>query len=256
MRKDISTVQQELKGKIYKNPMTQNWEMADLYLSGNVRKKLKQAERAAEYDADFKDNVAALEKVIPQDIPAEDIAVRMGVSWVPIKDYKEFIAQLLRTHVNNINLQQKESDGSWTFYFSSEIDSEKQYVEFGTSRKSFTDILKSSLHQRVVEVHDEIEVVENGEIKKKRVHNHKESIAAQHKQEELQNNFKKYLFFADDKRKERMVRIYNDKMNAFVAPTFDGSHMTFPGLNPSFKPRSVQSDAVYRSLHDKYSIEP
>ena len=140
--------------------------------------------------------------------------------------------------------------GRGHFIFASEIDSEKQYVEFGTSRKSFTDIVKSSLHQRVVEVHDEIEVIENGEIKKKRVYNHKESIAAQHKQEELQNNFKKYLFFSDDQRTEKMVRIYNDKMNAFVSPTFDGSHLTFPGLNPSFKPRPVQSDAVYRALHD------
>ena len=115
--KDVSTVLQELEGQIYKNPTTKEWEIADLYLSGNVRHKLQQAERAAEYDADYKGNVTALEKVIPQDVPAEDIAVRLGVSWVPIKEYKEFLAKLLRTPENNINLQQKESDGSWTFYF-------------------------------------------------------------------------------------------------------------------------------------------
>jgi len=248
--KDISIVQQELEGKIYKNPMTKNWEMSDIYLAGNVREKLRQAERAADYDAFFKVNVEALEKVIPQDIPAEDIAARVGVSWVPVQDYKEFIAKRLRIHINNVNLNQKEIDGSWTFYLSSQLENEKNYIEFGTSRKSFTDILKSSLHQRVVEVRDEIEVVENGEIKKKSVYNHKESIAAQYKQEELQNDFKEYLFFSDEKRTERMVRIYNDKMNSFVSPTFDGSHLTFPGLNPSFRPRSVQSDAVYRALHD------
>ena len=248
--KDVSTVQQELEGKIFKNPMTKKWEMADLYLSGNVRQKLKQAERAAAYDSFYQSNVVALEKVIPTDVPAEDIAARVGVSWVSIQDYKEFIASRIRTHVNNVNLHQKEADGSWTFYFGSDIGIEKQTVEFGTSRKSFSDILKSSLHQRVIEVHDDIEVVENGEVKTKRVYNHKESIAAQQKQEELQNDFKKYLFFSDEKRSERMVRVYNDKMNAFVAPTFDGSHLTFPGLNPFFKPRAVQANAVYRALHD------
>lgn len=245
--KSPENVSRDLAKDIYLNPESQDWEIASIYLSGNVRKKLINAEIAAEVHPLFTTNVEALRKVIPPTIPAADIETRLGVPWVSVDLHKDFVVDLLQTGRSNVELHKRAVDSKWVVDIDhSQIAYSKLTMDFGTDRKNFTEILKNCLAQKIVKIYDQIE---DGEGHKKRVYNHEATVAAQHKQEEIQQKFKEFIWAKDPARAEELEKLYNERHNAYVPPTFNGSHLTFPGMSSFMKPRSVQSDAIYRGMH-------
>ncbi len=244
--KSIKDVLAELEEDIFHDPTTQRWEPAAIYLSGNVRKKLENALSAAEEEPRYKKNVEALKRVIPPTIPAEEIRTRLGAPWISVDLHKKFVVDLLGAQPDDVNLYKRSIDSKWSVDIDNkQISQTKMTIDYGTDRKNFTEILKSCLAQRIVQVNDIIEI----DGKKKSVYNHEATVAAQYKQEEIQQQFRDFIWGKDPERAAELEKLYNERHNCYVPPTFDGSHLTFPGMSPFISPRKVQADAVYRGMH-------
>lgn len=246
---DEQAVADELRGAVFRDPVTGAYQPADEYLSGNVREKLSVARAFAAGDAKFNVNVEALEKVQPEDIPASEIGVRLGSTWVPASDVQDFTYQLLQTPewmqdeirvtyspaISQWNVAKKNRDSANVLASS----------KYGTRCANAYRIIEDTLNLRDVRVFD---YVTDDAGKTKAVLNKKETAVAMSKQEAIKEAFKEWVF-ADPERRARLVRTYNDTYNCMRLRSFDGSHLTFPGMNPEVRLREHQVNAVARILY-------
>lgn len=243
-----------LRGQIFLDPVKQNWQPADEYLSGNVRQKLDEARKAVEFNPDFAINVQMLEKVQPEPLTASDISVRLGTTWIPPEDINCFIREVLHPPLyatRSLNVSYSPAVGRW-YVANKGADKDMHslaHSKFGTSRVNGYELLELSLNLRDVQVFDV--VMEDG--KEKRIPNEKETIKARAKQDALRQAFDDWIY-ADPARRERLVGYYNEHFNTTRPREFDGSHLTFPGINPEIKLRQHQRDAVARILYGGNSL--
>lgn len=252
-------IKADLKGVIYKNPEKggdelSGWETAAEYLSGNIREKLTAAEKAAADNHIYKENVQALESVIPERIEAGDIRVKLGAPWIDEKYITQFIYEILDTpvnlQVNNgdlcIDVQHSNKTASWVITNKS-LDSGniKATVTYGTARKNAYEIVEDSLNQRDTTVNDP-KFDDDGKIHY--VLNHKETVLARQKQEAINNAFREWIF-RDRERREFLVEKYNVQFNCIRPREYDGSHLTFAGMNPEKELRPHQKNAVARAIY-------
>ena len=253
---------EELKGVIFLNPEYTSehsndarYLPADEYLSGNVRKKLELARRTAElYPDDYNINVEMLEKVQPQDLTASEISVRLGATWLPPEDVERFVYEILQTPRYaqwNIKVKYTELTGEWTIanksYDRTNVVANNTY---GTTRINGYKIIEDTLNLKDVRIFDYVED-EHGN--KKPVLNKKETAIAQGKQEMIKQAFQDWIW-KDPNRRERLVRIYNDLFNSMRPREYDGSHITFSGMNPEISLRPHQINAVARIMYGGNSL--
>ena len=241
----------ELQGVIYKVPSSEpaRYVTADEYLSGNVREKLKVAEIAAKADPELAANVAALEKVIPKDLPASEISVRLGTTWIPQEDIQQFMVELLTPSsyaAGRLQVRYTAYNGDWFIENkSSDIGNVKADSTYGTKRASAYRIIEDTLNLRDTRIFDYVYDEHNN---KKAVLNHKETTAAQAKQEVIKQAFQDWIW-KDPERRNRLVRYYNDTFNSIRPREYDGSHITFGGISPEIQLRPHQVNAIAHILY-------
>ena len=247
----------DLKGVIFLNPLygygnvtEQKYLMADEYLSGNVREKLITAKKSAEvYPEDYKINVEALEKVQPKDLTASEISVRLGATWIPPEIFEKFMFEFLDTPRYaqwNIKVHYSQYTGEWNIEGKSyDRSNVKANSTYGTSRINAYKIIEETLNLKDVRIFDYIED-EDG--KKKAVLNKKETAIAQAKQELIKQGFQDWVW-ADPTRREKLTKMYNEKFNSIRPREYDGSHITFNGMNPEIELREHQKNAVAHILY-------
>lgn len=229
-------------GLAYTDP-TAGWQPADQYLSGNVRRKLAMARAAAETDPKFAANVAALEKVQPEDVSHEDIEAKLGVPWVPSSDVAQFAGELLGGRGEHFKITYMPHSGAWMAGYSKEgaryVANTKTATEvWGTPRKSFDDLLEAALNNTSIRITDKMS---DGST----VVNKEETDNANSKVQEIKDKFKEWLW-TDDERRDRLHRHYNDNFNNVVPMKYNGQHLQFPGMNPGLKLREHQANAVWQ----------
>lgn len=239
---------------IYKDPMG-TWQEADKYLSGNVREKLADAERAARKDPAFLTNVEALKPVIPADLPPSEIYVQLGVPWVPQKDINDFTNELLGIYSYRMRqsppiFSYNETTGEWyQDVQGGKVDANRSRmeVEYGTPDMSGLTIISRLLQGKKIEVNDSIEV----DGKRKSVRNEKASVAAQEKASLIQEKFTEWLWSSPE-RADRLARYYNDHFNNIAPRQYNGAHQTFPGMSLKWAGQlhEHQRDAVWRTVED------
>ncbi len=236
---------EELRGVIFLNPQTFQWETSEKYLSGNVREKLRQAKAAALYDSRFQENVMALESVIPLTIGAEHIRAPLGAGWIPtdiVEDFLHHLFQAGQYHVTYIPaLAHWEIEARNTHYISYKLLTFK----WGTRRINGLELVEAALNSRDVVIYDG-----SGE---ERVVNTKETVAAQQKLLEIKEEFEKWLW-SDTERTKLLVEIYNETFNAVRNVRYDGSHLTTPGLNKAIRLRTNQKDVAWRIIQNPATL--
>ena len=244
-------ITEELVGVIFKNPLTDQWESGDEYLSGNVRDKLNTARTFAESHPEFTPNVRALEAVQPRNLEASEIEVRVGATWIEPSDYQDFMVELLHTPwylaQKEIQVKFSEVNGEWRIT-GKNADSPRNafaYATYGTERANAYKILEDTLNLKDVRIYDK-SVNENGD--EIRVFNKKETMLASQKQDAMKAAFKDWIF-KDQQRRERLVKVYNERFNSIRPREYDGSHLTFPGMNPEIELRPHQKNAVAHQLY-------
>ena len=253
--KSENEIFEDLKGVIFLNPLYEygnsyepKYLMADEYLSGNVREKLKIAKNSAElYPEDYKVNVEALQKVQPKDLTASEISVRLGATWLPPDDVQEFIFHLLETPRYaqwNIKVHFSPFTSEWNIEGKSyDKGNVRAYNTYGTSRINAYKIIEETLNLKDVRIFDYID-----EGKKKAVLNKKETAIAQSKQEMIKQEFQDWIW-SDPERRERLCKSYNEKFNSVRPREYDGSHIIFNGMNPEIELREHQKNAVAHILY-------
>jgi N12 class adenine-specific DNA methylase len=229
----------QVRSLVWEDPTTGRLEPAASYLSGNVRRKLEEARRAADEDPKFRDHVDALDQVLPPQLEPGEIAVRLGVPWIPPADVESFCLDVLGAR---IEIEYLASLGRWEVAAPAGRRGVAFSAEWGTPRADAVTLLRASLNQQLHTVYDE---TDDG----RRVRNDPETIAAREKQEALGQRFATWLW-DDDARARRLAGRYNELFRSTVVPTHDGSHLTLPGLASSFTPHPHQRDAVARILTD------
>ena len=249
---DMDKMLKDLDGEIFNVPEygePNHWVTADEYLSGNVREKLKIAEHFAETDERFNVNVKYLKEVQPKDLSASEISVRLGSTWIPPEDIKVFIEYLLNPSnyaCQNINVHYNEATSEWWIegknYDKYNIKATNTY---GTGRASAYKIIEDSLNLKDTRIYDYYED-ENG----KRVAelNKKETAIAQAKQEQIKLAFEEWIW-KDPERRERLTKFYNERFNSIRPREYDGSHISFDGMNPEITLRKHQVNAIARILY-------
>lgn len=252
--KSAEEIEQELTGEIFRLPEEQEREKpvfvtADEYLSGNVREKLKIANMAVKTSPIYQKNVDALEKVIPKDLSATEITVRLGTTWIPIKDIEDFVFDLLSTGnyaKYHIKVHYSNITGEWSIEGKSfDKANVKANSTYGTSRANAYRIIEDSLNLRDTRIYD-YEIDEDG--KRKAILNKKETAVAQGKQEVIKQAFEEWIW-KEPERRERLVRFYNDKFNAIQPREFDGSYLKFEGINPEITLREHQKNGIARIIY-------
>ena len=236
----------ELNGSsIFLKPYEGEYVTADEYLSGNVREKLKTARLAAKEDSKYQVNVQALEGVQPKDIPASEISVRLGTTWIPEKYYNDFLTETFEPIYDEIEVQYNSMMGNY-YITGKTLDnfSVQSINRFGTVDRNGYKILEDSLNLKTSEVR-ETHYVDGKEVS---VINREKTLLVQNKQELLKNKFKEWIYKEPNRRRE-LERIYNDKFNCIVPRHYDGSHLTFAGINPNITLREHQLNAIARMLY-------
>ena len=242
---------QDLQGVIFKVPNSEpvSYAAADEYLSGNVRTKLIIAQAAAKDDPELAVNVEALKQVIPKDLSAAEISVRLGTTWIPQEDIQQFVMELLTPSQyakGKIKVRYTEFNGDWFIENkSSDFDNVKANSTYGTKRASAYRIIEDTLNLRDVRIFDYV-YDEHGN--KKAVFNAKETTAAQAKQEAIKQAFADWIW-KDPERRNRLVRYYNDTFNCIRPREYDGSHITFGGISPEITLRPHQVNAIAHILY-------
>ena len=241
----------ELQGVIFRVPNTEpaRYVAADEYLSGDVREKLKVAEIAAKSDPALTLNVEALKQVIPKDLSAAEIAVRLGTTWIPESDIQQFVMELLTpsSHAaGRIKVRYTPYNGDWFIENkTSDYGNVKADSTYGTKRASAYRIIEDTLNLKDTRIFDYI-YDEHGN--KKAVFNHKETTAAQAKQEVIKQAFQDWIW-KDPERRNRLVRFYNDTFNSVRPREYDGRHITFGGISPEITLRPHQVNAIAHILY-------
>ena len=248
--KDTDTIKEELAGIIFQNPVTDRWETADEYLSGNVRDKLETAKVYAENHPEYAVNVQALTQVQPKELDASEIEVRIGATWIEPKYIEDFMRDTFETpqHLfdrNMMGIQFSTVTGKWNVK-GKNADHGNSLVNmtYGTSRRNAYTILEDSLNLKDSRVYDTIE--EDG--KEKRVLNKQETTIASQKQEAVREAFKDWVF-RDAERRQDLVGKYNKLFNSTRPREYDGSHLKFPGMTPDIELRPHQLNAVAHQLY-------
>ena len=242
---------QNLQGVIFKVPNCEpvSYVAADEYLSGNVRNKLTVAELAAKNDPELAVNVEALKKVIPKDLSAAEISVRLGATWIPQEDIQRFVMELLTPSsyaAGRLKVRYTPINGDWFIENkSSDMGNVKADSTYGTKRASAYRIIEDTLNLRDTRIFDYV-YDEHGN--KKAVFNAKETTAAQAKQEAIKQAFQDWLW-KDPERRNRLVRYYNDTFNSVRSREYDGSHITFGGISPEITLRPHQVNAIAHILY-------
>ena len=241
----------DLQGVIFRIPATEpaQYVTADEYLSGNVRAKLITAEAAAKENPEFAVNAQALKQVIPQDLSAAEISVRLGTTWIPQEDIQRFVMELLTPSsyaASRIKVRYTPINGDWFIENkSSDYGNVKADSTYGTKRASAYRIIEDTLNLRDTRIFDYV-YDENGN--KKAVFNAKETTAAQAKQEAIKQAFQDWIW-KDPERRNRLVRYYNDTFNSVRPREYDGSHITFGGISPEITLRPHQVNAIAHILY-------
>jgi len=251
-------IAEELRGVIFLNPLNRGdddevrpkYLPADEYLSGNIREKLEWAKRSAElYPADYAVNVQALEQVMPKDLSASEISVRLGSTWLPVDDVNQFMWELFDTawwQRRNIQTHFASYTGEWSIDGKSyDRGNVKVYNTYGTGRVNGYKILEDTLNLRDVRVFDYVED-ENG--KRTPVLNKKETAIAQGKQQLIKEAFAEWIW-KDPDRRTRLCKLYNEKFNSTRPREYDGSHLNFVGMNPEITLRPHQVNAIAHIMY-------
>jgi N12 class adenine-specific DNA methylase len=238
-------LQHELGSLVYRNPEGGNWETADSYLSGNVRAKLSTARAAAELDPSYQRNIAALESVQPADLQPGDIEARLGSSWIPTTDIRDFVAELLDIQQSSVRIAHSDAIATWTVELDYGVRSSvSNTTTYGTERCSAAHLVEHALNGRTPTLYDE-------HADGTRTLNQQETIAAREKQQQLKDRFREWIWL-DGARAARLARDYNDRFNNLRLRTFDGSHLTLPGMaRELLRDRDLarhQKNAVWRIL--------
>ena len=242
---------QDLQGVIFKVPNCKpiSYVAADEYLSGNVRNKLTVAELAAKNAPELAVNVEALKKVIPKDLSAAEISVRLGATWIPQEDIQRFVMELLTPSsyaAGRLKVRYTPINGDWFIENkSSDMGNVKADSTYGTKRASAYRIIEDTLNLRDTRIFDYV-YDEHGN--KKAVFNAKETTAAQAKQEVIKQAFQDWIW-KDPERRNRLVRYYNDTFNSVRPREYDGSHITFGGISPEITLRPHQVNAIAHILY-------
>lgn len=248
--KDVDTVKEELTGIIFQNPLTDQWETADEYLSGNVRDKLETAKVYAESHPEYAVNVQALTQVQPKELDASEIEVRIGATWIDPKYIEDFMRETFETpqHLldrNVVGVQYSDVTGQWNIKGkNADYGNSLVNMTYGTSRRNAYTILEDSLNLKDSRVYDTIE--EDG--KEKRALNKKETTIASQKQEAIREAFKDWVF-RDSERRQVLVAKYNQLFNSTRPREYDGSHLKFPGMTPDIELKPHQKNAVAHVLY-------
>ena len=245
----------ELDGIIYKLPMENNkYVTSDEYLSGNIREKLKMAEASVGMHPEFATNIEALKKVMPKDLTANEIGIKLGATWIPTEIIDSFMYELLETpnHAQwNMKVKFSEYNSQWYItsknYDYSNVKANKTY---GTNRVNAYEIIEKTLNLKDVKVFDTVTDLDGN---KKREFNAKETAIAQAKQDQIKQAFEDWIF-NDVERRERLVRLYNDKFNSIRPREYDGSHLNFVGMNPEIKLRTHQQNAIAHILYGRNTL--
>jgi len=245
----------ELDGVIYKVPhvldkdMKDEYITADEYLSGNVREKLETAQLSAAIDPSYQNHVEALKKAMPKDLSASEIEVRIGATWIPEDVYTQFTFELLGTSVyyqDYISVTYSSATGAWNIsgksYEKNNVKADKTY---GTHRVNAYKLIEDCLNLKSTKIFD-YEYDDEG--KKQAILNKKETMIAQQKQDSIKEAFVEWIW-KDMERRERLTKIYNTNFNSIRPREYDGSHLTFPNMNPEIELRKHQKDAIAHILY-------
>lgn len=251
--KNESSILKELGDRVYENPATDGIELAEAYLSGNVREKLEIAATAAKTDERFKKNVEALKKIQPKDLEPEDISVSLGAPWIPASDIQYFVGHLLGKDTYRVmDIQYIPAVGTWKVnwvksgysYATQQVKNGVAVTQtWGTKYKDVKDLLEAALNQSTP-------TVTHKDADGKTYTDKEETIAAQAKLREIQEEFKKWIW-TDKERTNRLLAYYNRNFNNWVLRSYDGSALNFPGYStaePQLKQH--QKDVVWRILQD------
>lgn len=248
--KSEEEITKELAGVIFQNPVTEEWETADEYLSGNVREKLSVAKTFAENHPEYAINVTSLEGVQPKELDASEIEVRIGATWISTKYIEDFMRETFETPEylfdrKAMGVQYSNVTGQWNVK-GKNADRGNALVNmtYGTSRANAYRILEDSLNLRDTRIFDV--VTEDG--KEKRVLNKKETMLASQKQEAIREAFKDWVF-RDPERRQDLCAKYNELFNSTRPREYDGSHLKFPGMTPDIILRPHQLNAVAHQLY-------
>jgi len=229
----------DLRGMIFLNPQTRQWETEDQYLSGNVREKLVAADTASVSDARFHENVEALKSVQPEDLPATEIDVRLGASWLPPSDVQQFVHALLGVE-SGVEVGHIHALGSWHITANWEAKAATaNTTDWGTNRYTGLELIEETLNLKTPTVYDYVD--------KKPVVNAQATEAAREKQERIKERFKEWIW-TDDERRERLCRLYNHSFNHSRIRTFNGEHLTLPGASAAVQLHHHQKSGVWRIL--------
>ena len=248
--KTADTLIRELHGVIFKDPVTNTYQTADEYLSGNVRRKLRLAKKAVEQDSSYQINVEALAAAQPKDLDASEIEVRLGATWIDKSYIQQFMLETLNTpgYLHNIiTINYSPVTAEWFISNKSKIpyNDVVAYTTYGTSRANAYKILEDSLNLRDVRIYD---TVEDADGKEKRVLNAKETTLASQKQQAIRSAFQDWIF-KDADRRQTLVSLYNEKFNSTRPREYDGSHIVFSGINPEIKLQPHQLNAIAHVLY-------
>ena len=254
---DKEEIISSLEGVIFRVPdyeNSDNWVTADEYLSGNVREKLKVAEEFAKEDSSFNINVEKLKEVIPKDLTASEIGIKLGSTWIPPEIIRKFIFELLDTpSYNRWDIHVKYSNITAEWYIdgkSNDRNNVKAYTTYGTSRINAYKIIEQTLNLKDVKIFD---TFIDDEGRKQRVLNRKETAIACSKQDAIKEAFLNWVW-EDPERRNHLVRLYNDKFNCIRPREYDGSHIGFVGMNPEIKLRTHQLNAVAHVLYGNNTL--
>ncbi|MCB6198956.1 SNF2-related protein [Acetatifactor sp. DFI.5.50] len=254
--KTVDELAAELQGVIFRVPGqvekdgTPHYVTADEYLSGNVRRKLRQAQRAAQQDPSFAANVEALTAAQPKDLDASEIEVRLGATWIDKAYIQQFMYETFDTPFymqRNIEVNYTPFTAQWQITGKNSVGSNNvaAYTTYGTSRANAYKILEDSLNLRDVRIYD---TVEDADGRERRVLNAKETTLAAQKQQAIRDAFRDWIW-KDPERRQTLVRQYNEEMNSTRPREYDGSHITFGGMNPSITLREHQLGAIAHVLY-------
>jgi N12 class adenine-specific DNA methylase len=232
----------ELKGTVFLNPQTKQWETEDFYLSGDVREKLKIAETASQTEPRFRENVEALKTVQPEDLTATQIDARLGACWVPPKDFEKFAQELLGAE--EIKVHYVVQVGTWMVSGDHVAKGTvANTTDWGTDRASALELIEDALNLRTPTIYDKIR--EGG--KERSVVNATATEGAREKQQKIKDRFREWIW-QDDGRRERLVKKYNDEFNAVRLRSFSGDHLSLPGASQIVQLHRHQKAGVWRIL--------
>ena len=248
--KSETEIAAELSGVIFRVPGTERYVTADEYLSGNVRDKLREAEAAAKADPSFNVNIEALRAAQPRELTASEIDVRLGATWIEPRYIEQFMVNTFQPTYwasRSMSVNYSPYTSEWRIEGKSAVGAAdvNAFSTYGTSRMNAYKILENTLNLRDVRIYDKIEDADGTE---RRVLNVKETTLAQQKQQVIKDAFRDWLW-KDPKRRETLVAKYNELFNSTRPREYDGSHLTFPGMNPEIKLREHQRNAIARILY-------